>query len=133
MTKSGPRVSTTSDPFFQRYICSGKAKRKNCERGIAWCASKLCLNCEAHSGPTPRLPFTSTIRSSLFSAEKTEMSAALFIRTDCSIIGNALPSKTPYHSFINLARDANVVEVVFANQIQLARLIQIEDFAALNF
>jgi len=44
-----------------------------------------------------------------------------------------LPSKTRDHSFVNLARQANVVEIVFADHAEFSRLIQLEHFASLNF
>jgi hypothetical protein len=44
----------------------------------------------------------------------------------------ALPPKTLNHALINLSRQADIVKVIFANQVELARLIKIKNFAAFH-
>src|SRR5262249_18319258 len=44
-----------------------------------------------------------------------------------------LSSEAGDHAFVDLAGDAHVVEVVFADQIELAGLVEIEDLAAFDF
>src|SRR6185369_9784945 len=43
-----------------------------------------------------------------------------------------LAAETGDHAFVDLARDAHVVEIVFADQIELAGLVKIEDLAAFD-
>src|SRR6185503_8520962 len=50
----------------------------------------------------------------------------------CALAQCGSPSEAGDHAFVNLARHANVVEIVFADQIEFSRLIQIENFAAFD-
>src|SRR5215510_8765797 len=44
----------------------------------------------------------------------------------------SLTTEAGDHAFVDLSRHAHVVEVVFADQIELARLVKIKNFAAFD-